>query len=72
MKILLGSLEQLEAKLTNIIQRLSDKYPDDPEKKEVLERMVEKLHETIEKIKMDVQKDYKCTSGEIGIKSKNI
>lgn len=54
----LKALEKLETNLRAIMRRLEEKYPNDSQKKEIIEKMVNNLHATIEKIKDDIKKDY--------------
>ncbi|WP_240610484.1 hypothetical protein, partial [Legionella qingyii] len=58
MKATLNALEKLETNLRAIMKRLEVKYPNDTQKKEIIEKMVDKLHATIGKIKDDIKKDY--------------
>ncbi|WP_419421537.1 hypothetical protein ACNVED_16655 (plasmid) [Legionella sp. D16C41] len=58
MKAILKALEKLETNLKAIMQRLDEKYPNDPQKKEIIEKMMVKLHATVEKIRVDIKKDY--------------
>lgn len=64
MRSTIESLEKLDARLLAIIQRLEQQYPDNPEKKEIIEKMAGQLHITIEKIKEDIKKDYNTLSYE--------
>ncbi|WP_392538659.1 hypothetical protein [Legionella sp. 227] len=57
MTLIINALEKLEGKLHAIVQRLAQEYPDNPEKKVIIERMVNQLHTSVDKIKEDINKD---------------
>lgn len=52
------TMEKLEINLNKIAKRLAEKYPNDPKKIEIIEKMTLELKLTIEKIKQNIEKNY--------------
>lgn len=61
-KNMINTLEKLDFNLNAIINRLAERYPDNPEKKAIIGKIQYELHLAIEKIKKGMEKDYTVLS----------
>lgn len=65
MQAVLKALATLETKLGDVMQRLVEKYPDDPQKKIIIGKKMDQLHTIIDKITADIRENYTSLSYDV-------